>query len=281
MDISSYEPDNIKWQAHRGGGGFERPDNTLVSLNYGWEMGGIPEVDIRLTSDGVLVCQHDNTLRRTTDAPDDIADLEIAELSFEQIRKFDAGAKFSEKYRGEKVPAFYEVLEILQNDPEKMIYADLKNYDPELFPALKDEFTLLVNMYEIAGQIILCSSDYELNCQMAKAVPGIKVMQWIGGSPETQKNIFNELVSKNFDKLHQIQFHLNDSEENDTWPYTLDLEYLKNALEICKENAISMQVFPWQFENKEIFQLLDIGIRWFTTDEPEKFIKAIIKWQEK
>ncbi len=33
----------VQWQAHRGGGGVERPDNTIVSFLYGWDLGGIAE----------------------------------------------------------------------------------------------------------------------------------------------------------------------------------------------------------------------------------------------
>lgn len=282
MDITKSSPDKILWQAHRGGGGFERPDNTLVSLNYGWSMGAIPEVDIRLTADGVLVCQHDNTLSRTTNAPEDVANKEIAELTFGEIRKHDAGAKFNEKYRGEKIPAFSEVLEILQADPQKMIYADLKNYDAKLFPALKREFSLLIDRYNVASQIIVCSCDYELNCEMHKAVPGIHTMQWIGGTAEQQKEIFNKLAVNNFECLEQIQLHLNhlDTPKGD-WRYTLDAGYLQNALAICSNAGISLQVFPWLAEKEDIFRLLNLGFGWFTTDEPTNFCAAVEEWQSK
>ena len=281
MDISKSNLKQIYWQAHRGGGGFERPDNTLTSLNYGWNLGGIPEVDIRLTADGVLVCQHDNTLGRTIDAPADIACREIAQLTFAEIRKYDAGVKFDEKYRGEKVPAFYEVIELLEADPGKMIYADMKNYDAVLFPALKQEFSLLADMYGVASQIIVCGCDYELNCQMHKSVPGIKAMQWIGGTAEQQIATFEKLAGNNFDCLEQIQFHLNDLEEPaESWRYTLDAGFLKEALEICSKVGISLQVFPWLAEKADLFRLLDLGIRWFATDEPSKFCKIIKEWRE-
>jgi len=271
----------IFWQAHRGGGGFERPDNTLLSLNYGWSMGGIPEVDIRLTADGVLVCLHDNNLNRTTDAPAEIARKEIAQLTFAEISKYDAGIKFAEAYSGEKIPAFYRVLEVLQDNPDRMIYADLKNYDSRLFPALKREFSQLISMYKVAKQVIVCSCDYDLNCQMHKAIPGIHTMQWIGGTVEEQIAIFENLVAVHFNCLGQIQLHLNELEEpRDRWRYTLNTDFLKNSLEICSQAGISMQVFPWLFEKEDLFRLLDIGIRYFTTDEPSKFCNILKEWKE-
>jgi len=282
MNIAISNPNEIYWQAHGGGGGFEKPDNTLLSLNYGWSMGAIPEVDIRLTADGILVCQHDNNLSRTTDAPENIAHKEIVELTFEEIRKYDAGAKFDEAYRGEKVPAFYEVIELLQADPNKMIYADLKNYDAKLFPELKQEFTRLINMYAVASQVIICSCDYDLNCQMHKAISGINTMQWIGGSTAGEQiTTFEKLAENNFNCLEQIQLHLNELKNpSDSWRYTLDADFLKNALSICSKAKISMQVFPWLFEKEDLFKLLDIGIRWFTTDEPSKFCNTIKEWRK-
>ena len=280
MDISS-SGNKIFWQAHRGGGGFEMPDNTLASLDYGWNMGAIPEVDIRLTSDNVLVCLHDNSLSRTTNAPRDIASHPIAQLTFTEIRKYDAGEKFNKAYHGQKVPTFYEVLEQLQANPDRKIYVDLKNYAPELFPVLKQEFTLLVNMYEVASQIIVCSRDYELNCEIGKAIPGIKIMQWIGGSAEEQIHTFKKLCDLDFKHLDQIQLHLNDSEHiNESWRYTLTPEFLRNALEICSGAGISLQVFPWKAEEKDLLLLLNMGIRWFATDEPSKFCAAVNKWQK-
>jgi glycerophosphoryl diester phosphodiesterase len=281
MDISSNSGNKIFWQAHRGGGGFEMPDNTLAALDYGWNMGAIPEVDIRLTSDNVLVCLHDNSLSRTTNAPPDIASQPIARLTFAEIRKYDAGGKFNKAYKGQKVPAFYEVLEQLQNNSDRTIYVDLKNYAPELFSVLKREFTLLVNMYEVASQIIVCSCDYELNCEIGKAIPGIKIMQWIGGSAEEQIHTFKKLCALNFKFLDQIQLHLNNSAPPvESWRYTLDAGFLEEALEICSKAGISMQVFPWQAEKADLFRLLNLGIRWFTTDEPTKFCKIIKEWQE-
>jgi len=281
MKVGEWDENRISWQAHRGGGGLERPDNTLIALDFGWSLGGIPEVDIRLTADGVLVCQHDNDLARTTDAPPEIAHKEIAELSFAEIRKYDAGARFAEGYRGAKVPALYEVFELMRDDPEKMIYVDLKNYDPALFPALKAEFSRLAGEYGVAGRIIVCSCDYELNCQMHKAVPGINTMQWIGGGRESQITVFEELAAKQFACLDQIQLHLNDSGNPDSWRYTLDAEFLKRALVLCTEAGISLQVFPWRAEPVEYFNLLNLGIRWFATDEPSKFCQAVNEWKKK
>ena len=84
----NFDPKKIYWQAHRGGGGKEAPDNTLYAMRYGWSLGGIPEADIRVTSDHEVVCLHDNTLARTTDAPPERVDRPIGELTLAEVRKY-------------------------------------------------------------------------------------------------------------------------------------------------------------------------------------------------
>ena len=89
----------VHFQAHRGGL-REVPENTLAAFRYAWGLGGIPEVDICTTKDGVIICLHDATLARTTDAPDAVKDVPVEELTFEEVRKWDAGSWFDPQFKG-------------------------------------------------------------------------------------------------------------------------------------------------------------------------------------
>ena len=80
----------VHFQAHRGGM-REAPENTLAAYRYAWALGGIPEVDVCTTKDGVIICLHDATLARTTNAPADVKDVPVSELTFEDVRTWDAG----------------------------------------------------------------------------------------------------------------------------------------------------------------------------------------------
>src|SRR5262245_19301782 len=57
------------------------------------------EFDVRRCQDGTLVCLHDATLDRTTDGRG-----ELAKITFEQLRKLDAGSRFDPAFRGQRVP---------------------------------------------------------------------------------------------------------------------------------------------------------------------------------
>ena len=94
--------------AHRGSKGTH-PENTLASFKEAVRVGsdGI-ELDVHLTKDGQLVVIHDETVDRTTNGTGEIRTLTLAE-----IKEFDAGSWFHNKYAGEKIPTLEEVLLLL------------------------------------------------------------------------------------------------------------------------------------------------------------------------
>lgn len=63
------------------------------------------ELDVLATRDGTLVVIHDESVDRTTDGRGAVSDLTLAE-----IRQLDAGAKFNERFRGERIPTLDEVM---------------------------------------------------------------------------------------------------------------------------------------------------------------------------
>lgn len=272
--IMQFDPQKIYWQAHRGGGGHEAPDNTLCAMEYAWSMGGIPEADIRVTSDGEIVCLHDNNLARTTDAPEDIAGEIIGKLPLSVVQKYDAGKKFDSKFAGQHVPSLPEVFEKMQQDRSKMLYADIKNYDEKFFPKLIKRFTELVNKYNTASQIIVAGCDYELNCRFKQEIPEIKTMQWIGFDPVKRMQQFMMLAEKEFAGLDLVQLHLYiKPEPHDNWIYDLPIEDLQKAVSIL---GARLEVFPFgKFTQEAIDTLLKLGIKQFATDEPMRFCQTL------
>jgi len=98
--------------AHRGGRALG-PENTIAAFDLGLAAGadGL-ELDVHLSSDGVVVVCHDDTLDRTTGASGAVGALTAAELA-----KVDAGCRFRDgqgaypfRERGVGIPALHEVL---------------------------------------------------------------------------------------------------------------------------------------------------------------------------
>ena len=91
--------------AHRG---FKTvaPENTLPAFGAAIALGA-PEIelDVRFSKDGVPFACHDDRIDRVADGTG-----LINELTFDEIKKLDAGKKFSPHFAGTQIAAFEEVL---------------------------------------------------------------------------------------------------------------------------------------------------------------------------
>lgn len=87
--------------AHRGGG-LLAPENTLAGIRLARNLGFVGvEFDVKLTADGIPVLMHDDTLERTTDGSG-----AVAQTSYKEIARLDAGGWFGNEFSGEPVPSF-------------------------------------------------------------------------------------------------------------------------------------------------------------------------------
>ena len=90
--------------AHRGDK-THAPENTLAAFKLAAENGADAiEFDVKLTADGRVIVLHDQTVNRTTNGMG-----KISKLPYAAVRDLDAGAWFSEKFRGERIPTLDEV----------------------------------------------------------------------------------------------------------------------------------------------------------------------------
>ena len=92
--------------AHRGASAAA-PENTLAAFRLAADLGADAiELDVQGTADGQLVIMHDDSVNRTTDGRGN-----VAELTLEQLRRYDAGVKFGPSFRGERIPLLSEVFD--------------------------------------------------------------------------------------------------------------------------------------------------------------------------
>ncbi len=94
--------------AHRGAP-RRCPENTIAGFDQALRFGcdGI-EFDVQLSRDGVAVVYHDRTLARAGGGRRRVHQLDLAEL-----KRLDAGARFSEARRRHAIPTLDEVLDRL------------------------------------------------------------------------------------------------------------------------------------------------------------------------
>lgn len=97
--------------AHRGDMNTH-PENTLSAFREAVRLGAhMIELDVRLTKDSMLVILHDETVDRTTNGTGRLSD-----LTLEQVKALDAGSWKSEKFTGERIPAFREALSVMPDN---------------------------------------------------------------------------------------------------------------------------------------------------------------------
>ena len=163
--------------AHRGDK-THAPENTLAAFKLAAEKGADAiEFDVQLTADRHVIVIHDQTIDRTTNGTG-----RVSRLALTDLRDLDAGAWFSEQFRGERVPTLDEVFEKV----EKHLYmnVELKNYGTPY----DDLVTKVVEQVKKHGvqDRILFSSFLALNLRKARLlmpeVPrGLLTMRgWLG-----------------------------------------------------------------------------------------------------
>lgn len=132
---------------HRGACG-DAPENTLASFRKAKEEGvRWIEFDVMLTACKEAIVIHDETIDRTTNGQGNVAD-----LTYTQLKTFDAGSWFNPRFARETIPTLDEVLRFFQENnllpnieikppagneeiTVSKVLEILKNY-PQLKPAL-------------------------------------------------------------------------------------------------------------------------------------------------
>lgn len=93
--------------AHRGGGSLA-PENTLAGIRLAARQGyRAVEFDVMLSADSVPVLIHDETLVRTSNGRG-----RVAEQTWAQLARLDAGSRFGEEFAGEAIPRVDHALEL-------------------------------------------------------------------------------------------------------------------------------------------------------------------------
>lgn len=158
--------DNNLCVAHRGFSG-KAPENTLAAVRMAMALPFVRwmEIDVQLTRDGVPVVIHDFTLDRTTNGHG-----KVREMDFASLRRLDAGGWKHRAFRGEKVPALEEVLELAAGRLKLNI--ELKTA-PGLYPGLERAVSELLTSKNMREDAVLTSFDIAALARLKEVDPGL------------------------------------------------------------------------------------------------------------
>jgi glycerophosphoryl diester phosphodiesterase len=172
------------------------PENTLPAVRHALATGaqGV-EVDVRVSSDDVLVVTHDATLPpercRAPGGRRVPPGLAIRGLSFDALRRYDCGAYADPRFPAQRavpgtpIPSLDEVLELLASpEPgaarDATLFLELKREeDPRLSPPRKPYARLVVEALErrgLAGRTVVLSFDHSLLRAVRALEPALPAM---------------------------------------------------------------------------------------------------------
>jgi len=260
-------------QAHRGGG-LRLPENTLETFMETWEMGIIPEADIRTTLDDIIICMHDNTAKRLAPkTSDSLINIPFEEMTLEVAQTLDVGS-----FRGEQVqriPTLESVFEAMSGHPERFIYLDYKQID-------LDRLAKMVKSHGLERQIIFTTKHHNLIMDWHTRIPESLSLLWIGGSQENIEETFASLRENDFLGITTLQIHVKETDVESGQSFTPSPEYLKERMEEVSARGILFQVLPWRIVDPEVYvQLMELGIRSFATDYPLMTVELYQKFMNK
>lgn len=247
--------------AHRGGTDLG-PESVIPTFQAAWAAGvDMLEIDLRRTSDGVLVVFHDNTVDRVTDATGI-----MNELTLDELRALDAGYTWSPdgettpaRGTGLQVPTLEELLEQLPSDAR--INIDIKSRHPDA-PA---EAAALVREYDAADRVCVGSFDAEVALEFQSLLPDSCTYYSEGAA---RWLILGDLVP--LSNTTAPWFHLVQVPESQAGIQIVTPGFVRRA------HRRGQLVYVWTVNDRDRMDaLLDMGVDGLITDEVMDALDAV------
>ncbi|MFA9558761.1 glycerophosphodiester phosphodiesterase family protein [Evansella sp. AB-rgal1] len=139
--------------AHRGNKKYT-PENTMTAFYSActYPIDGI-EFDLQSTKDNIPVVIHDEKIDRTTNGRGFVHSFTLREL-----KQFDAGSWFHERFRGEKIPTFEEVLQ-WSKDTGLTLHVELKKQKLKT-KSFIDTCLNLINDYDMSNSVVISTFEH-------------------------------------------------------------------------------------------------------------------------
>ncbi|MGL1935770.1 MAG: glycerophosphodiester phosphodiesterase [Fibrobacterales bacterium] len=229
--------------AHRGLHAVQ-PENTLESFLAAWQIGAhMIECDIQLSSDGVPVIFHDDTLQRMCGV-----DKAVYECTVLELQSYTIGAS------GAKIPTLQELMNIGADRPHyfELKVPDAKKNDRLYKEELVDKAYHYFYGFKCLEKSYVASFDQEL----------FHIIR--------SKDLFDENLVITFEFPHEVTAY---RESNDQIPYA---SYQWNGL-LKEDHSLlidSHTSFVWGVDSpSELASIVECGVVGVITDFPENIIE--------
>ena len=228
--------------AHRGFSA-RYPENTCLAFQKALDLGVTwIELDLQVTRDGHLVVMHDRMVDRTTDGSGAVSD-----LTLEQVRALDAGARFGPEFAGKRVPTFAQALDLLSGKAQVVIelkFEGMASIGPTV-DMLRDR--------GLSDQVAISSFDLDKLPEVKSLDSALSTTALVRLGDRTIDRLIHEIRALGVDTLG---IHCDDT----------TAELVKQA------RAAGLAVRAWGLgrdRGPEMERLIDLGIDGMTADQPD------------
>jgi glycerophosphoryl diester phosphodiesterase len=248
---------------HRGASGYA-PEHTIPAYDLALQQGAdYIEIDLQLTSDGVLVALHDKTLNRTADAPEGVPERycrgPVSKKTLEQIKMCDVGSWFSLEYAGLQIPTLEELLQ--RYGTSVNYYIETKN--PDAAPGMEEELLRLMEEY---GLIEPAAEDWQVLIQSFSAESLMKIHELESSLPLIQ------LYWAGSSKAIQSDLEAASAYAVGIGPYKKDVD----ANLVAAAHELCLAVHPYTVNEKaEMEALISLGVDGMFTNFPDRLEQVL------
>lgn len=266
--VTALAAPRIQVHGHRGARAA-MPENSLPAFQYAIEQGvDVLEMDMAVTKDNVVVLSHDAEMNPAFCLGPAESPKAIREMTLEELRKWDCGAKVNPEFpkqkaiAGTRVPTLDEVFTATKGAKvEYNIETKIYRKKPELTPS-PEEFVRLfldvVRKHHLEERVILQSFDSRTLIVMRRLEPRIRLSALM---PENALGAFKNWVT--------------------ICKEAANAEIISPNVQVTAKGRVesahraSLKVVPWTANETEQWQkLADSGVDAIITDDPA----ALIAW---
>ncbi len=247
--------------AHQGGNQIG-PDETLPTYQQAVDLGiDILEGDLHITSNGVLVLIHDETVDRTTNGSGIVEKMTLAELKELDAAYWwspDNGETYPHRGQGITIPTLEEVFQAFPGYPVNL---EIKKTETSLAQPLCD----LLRKYEMQNKPLIASYHDERMTEFREICPEVAT----SGSPGE----VTKFVILNYAFLGGIYSPAANAlqvPERDSGILIVRPAFISGA------NRRNMQVHVWTPNTREELQhFIDLGVDGIITDRPDLLMELL------
>ena len=220
------------------------PENTILGTQTAYNNGAdMVENDIYLTTDGVVVVMHDETLDRTTNGTGNVVDKSSAQLKKYSVDYYPGVA-------AQPIPTLEDYFKLIKGNSNQKLVIEMKHpYDARLANAM----VALIQKYDILDQVVIMSFLQANVANTTAALPGapVGILSWLEMSEDNP-------MYATYQVMEQVQ------------PYhsVCNPGYSGWGSKVIKEVAHrGVTLWPWTVNDRSQFDSLFInGVAGITTD---------------